>query len=958
MTKKEIANCTNSLMSFAFLVLCFLLVFTSSALSQVSFQVTNYNFREAGAGNQNWDIVSDGTEQILVANNLGLLVLKNTDVQFFQLPKRTVFRSVAFINGKIFTGSFEDFGYWEANDSGDLEYSSLTGMLEDPDMNNDEIWKIVAHKGTVYFHSFGSIYAYDGKRVFRLKKEGSYMFPYRVNEQIYIQKVQDSLFTLSENKFTAVPGSDFLSNDEVKSIIELEDNNLLIGSSNGLYVYSGNSFHEWKAERKDEVIRNNINAMVRTRDKIVIGTILNGLYIYDLNSNLLKNISTESQLQNNTILSLAVDPFDNLWVGMDKGLAYIAFDTPVNSYRDALHDIGSVYAASLHRNDLYVGTNQGIYKFQIDKNGKFYNQTLLSGSQGQVWFLKEFDGFLYAGLNDGTYVIKNGKLIKVSSTFGGYNLKAYTRNKSELLLQSSYSDIVVYEKKQALWRQAYTFSGFSSPAKFLEFDPTGNIWLGHTVRGIFRLQPNIKFNNIENVDTIGTSYGLPSESNRVFKVNNRIITSVGDTLYQWNEIDALFEPYTVLDEYFTEKGSVSNIIPTGNQKYWVIKQNELILFEIHFNSIRVLYRILPEMYDFQLVEDYETVIPLNEDLHLICLENGFAILNLKQVNSSKYPEPKVQLQAIETTNLNEKKSRYRITDTSAISFPYSENTINFEWTNSQVVGNRAFFQYKLEGLDTRWSRWSSNTETSYLRLPSGTYTFLIRSIGTSGVLTETVPFSFRVKKPWYFSAGAYFIYAVLIISFLLMIRLYISRKRWKKLGRDLEKRHKKMAHDRDKAEKKIIQLTNEKLKAEIEHKSAQLASNTMAIMRKNNLLSSIKEELEKQKEELGNSMPKKYFNKINNLIGNGIEDEHEWEIFEQLYDQAHGDFFKRFKEKYPQVTPSDLRLCAYLRMNLSSKEIAPLLNISIRGVEERRYRLRKRLDISTDTNLNELIMTF
>jgi DNA-binding CsgD family transcriptional regulator/F0F1-type ATP synthase membrane subunit b/b' len=191
-----------------------------------------------------------------------------------------------------------------------------------------------------------------------------------------------------------------------------------------------------------------------------------------------------------------------------------------------------------------------------------------------------------------------------------------------------------------------------------------------------------------------------------------------------------------------------------------------------------------------------------------------------------------------------------------------------------------------------------------------------------------------------------------------MIRFYISRRRWKKLGKELEKNQQKILEDREKAEKEVIKLSNEKLQNEIEHKSAQLASGTMAMMRKNNLLSSIKDELQTQKEKLGDQLPDKSYNKLIKLIEDGIEDEHEWEIFEQLYNEAHGNFFKRLKEEYPQLTPSDLRLCAYLRMNLSSKEIAPLLNISVRGVEERRYRLRKRLDLSTDQNLTELIMTF
>jgi DNA-binding CsgD family transcriptional regulator len=65
---------------------------------------------------------------------------------------------------------------------------------------------------------------------------------------------------------------------------------------------------------------------------------------------------------------------------------------------------------------------------------------------------------------------------------------------------------------------------------------------------------------------------------------------------------------------------------------------------------------------------------------------------------------------------------------------------------------------------------------------------------------------------------------------------------------------------------------------------------------------------------------------------------------------------KKLRNNYPELTPKDLRLCAYLRMNLSSKEIAPLLNISIRGVEISRYRLRKKLHLPRDANLTDFMM--
>ncbi|NDB02453.1 MAG: hypothetical protein EBY38_02115, partial [Flavobacteriaceae bacterium] len=82
----------------------------------------------------------------------------------------------------------------------------------------------------------------------------------------------------------------------------------------------------------------------------------------------------------------------------------------------------------------------------------------------------------------------------------------------------------------------------------------------------------------------------------------------------------------------------------------------------------------------------------------------------------------------------------------------------------------------------------------------------------------------------------------------------------------------------------------------------------------------------------------------------------DWEFFEQAFNHADKKFFKRIKEKHPALTPNDLRLCVYLRLNLSSKEIAPLLNISARSVEIKRYRLRKKLDLERDINLSEYVI--
>jgi DNA-binding CsgD family transcriptional regulator len=118
----------------------------------------------------------------------------------------------------------------------------------------------------------------------------------------------------------------------------------------------------------------------------------------------------------------------------------------------------------------------------------------------------------------------------------------------------------------------------------------------------------------------------------------------------------------------------------------------------------------------------------------------------------------------------------------------------------------------------------------------------------------------------------------------------------------------------------------------------------------------LKRILKIQKGQLESRFPDKYYQQIVTKIDENISNHDDWKTFDTNFERAHEQFIKKLKAEYPKLTPSDLRLCAYLRMNLSSKEIAPLLGISVRGVENHRYRLRKKMDLDIDVNLSEVMM--
>ena len=147
---------------------------------------------------------------------------------------------------------------------------------------------------------------------------------------------------------------------------------------------------------------------------------------------------------------------------------------------------------------------------------------------------------------------------------------------------------------------------------------------------------------------------------------------------------------------------------------------------------------------------------------------------------------------------------------------------------------------------------------------------------------------------------------------------------------------------------KIIKLNNDKLRSDIEAKNKELASSTMNLIKKNEFLNTIKKELK--------NGDQKAITNVIKIIDRDLNNTDDWKMFQEAFNNADKKFLKKLKTKHSSLTPNDLRLCAYLRLNLSSKEIAPLLNISTKSVEVKRYRLRKKLDLEHDKNLTNYIL--
>jgi len=303
------------------------------------------------------------------------------------------------------------------------------------------------------------------------------------------------------------------------------------------------------------------------------------------------------------------------------------------------------------------------------------------------------------------------------------------------------------------------------------------------------------------------------------------------------------------------------------------------------------------------------------------------------------------------------------TKVSSYEYPFKGNNLRFtfacpDYRNTKIIE----YSYFLENFSTAWSPPSESSDCEFMNLHEGKYNLKVKAITHGKQESNVASFTFEILPPWYRSTIAYIIYSVLgllviiLISWFVYYRIQVSKR--KERLKHLQRYRNQMKQFQREAlisEKEIIKLRNEKLRGKMIHLDKELANQTMSLIQKNKFLGKLKLELKTLQSQTPDSALKSKISLIVNRIDKEFDSQKQNELFETYFDEVHEDFFKRLSAKYPTLTPREMKLCAYIKMNISSKEIATLLNISQRGVEISRYRLRKKLEVDRNVNLTTLI---
>ena len=901
--------------------------------------------QDYAAEDQNWALTQAQNDFIYVANNKGLLEFNGASWKLYDSPNDGILRSVHVVKDKIYSGGYMDFGFWVKNDFGTLLYTSLTSKSDVKVKEGEEFWGIIDIEGYILFQSLESIYLYNTEnQKFRVIDSDSRINKmFKVNETIYFQNTEVGIFKIENGNEALVMTASDIQNREIVNIYDVQNALLLLTKENGFLVFEDNKIKYWENNSKSTLSNKSIYSSAKLKDgSFVLGTIANGIIQLDPDGETLLTVDQSRGLTNNTILSIKEDNDGDVWLGLDNGINVLNLNSPYKVYEDKQGALGTVYAAIKTNEHLYLGTNQGLFYKDFDTDSRF---EFIPGTKGQVWSLKIIYGTLFCGHDNGTYTIVEDKAEKVSNVKGTWDIKRI-EGRPNLLIQGNYKGLTILERVQNdKWSYRNKIKGFDISSRYVEFSDTNEILVSHEYKGVYKIRIDSAYENVIDYQKIAIKDGVKSS---IMSYNNSILYSYKDGVYVYSKETAGFKRDSLLSSLLSGKKYLSGKLINDKQgsKLWGFSNDEIIYIEPGKLSNEPEVNVIAIPSEVRKNKPgYENLLFIGNGNYLIGTTNGYLVIDLNrlQQDSDKLylNEVSYRTRQSEFVPIDIQKPIVLENNNNSIQFKYS--VTNFDKLSSSK------YQYRLIGAYNYWSQWSSDSEVFFENLRYGDYRFEARAM-TGGIISSNeLSHEFVIEKPLYLKPLAIVLY---VLAFLLLVSLsqYLNRRYYKKQKQELiEKKERELELEQLESQSQLMQFKNENLKLDIENKNRELGMATMNLVKRNEFLNSIKEELSKSK-----SLDE--FKSVIKLINSSLNNTSDWKLFEEAFNNVDKDFMKQIKALHPSITPNDLRLCAYLRLNLSSKEIAPLLNISHKSVEVKRYRLRKKMGLEHDQSLSNYII--
>ncbi|WP_229318378.1 helix-turn-helix and ligand-binding sensor domain-containing protein [Flavobacterium ammoniigenes] len=841
-----------------------------------------------------------------------------------------------------------------------MVYFSLSKFLKNKNtISIDIIWKIHQLKNEIIFQSFNAAYIFKNNQLKIIKAPTRFQFSFLVKNTLYFQDINKGILKYRNGNLTAIPNSTLLNNTEIWGMFPIDNKIIISTLDKGLYIYQNNKIAPWDTDANWFIKKNSgLGGVAMKNNHLVLNSVVDGVIICDRNGKIIQHINRKKGLQNNTSLTSFIDKNENLWLGLDNGISFLNENSPFTFFGSS-YNLSTVYATIVHKEILYVATNQGVFYHRWSIPFREEDFQLINGTEGQAWNLQLINGTLFCAHNRGAFIL-NGNLISRTLDSTGYWSFKGVPGKPDKIIASNYNGFSLLENRNGNWVLINQIKGFSKSVGEFELSNT-NLWVKKD-ENLFQLKLDSNYSRFISIKTHKKLSEKDSGITSVQRIKNSVVFQYNNHFYTYSEKKNKFEPNMFLTKIFQKIPKTNTIVEDKAGNIWYVVKETLGVLKKTPNGTYTNTSNPFLNFTQYLVYNNLSINTLDSKNIFIGLTDGLVHYDSNQLNNIN-SKPKVFIQDFTT----QETTIYTSSNTSVdkkITIPYASNFVKFRFSSPTFENvENIKYSYKLNGFDEEWSNWSSATIKEYTNLREGKYTMNVKVKNSFGIISDTASIPFTISPPWYRHFIAYLFYLILIGATIRVIRDRIKIKiRRNKYYETIEQRRlylekeARIRQEQFNLEKEIEKLNNDKLQLNLLAKDKELVTNSLQVVKKNKILNGIIQRLKDIDTSTFDETNKFQFEKLRKSILKEVNSDKSWKDLEKHIKNVHFEFLKRLKEKHPTISPRELDLSTYLLMNMSTKEISEIMNISGGGVELARYRLRKKLELEKKESLTGYLM--
>ncbi|TVP44969.1 MAG: hypothetical protein EA341_15820 [Mongoliibacter sp.] len=714
--------------------------------------------------------------------------------------------------GRIFYAGTDAYGYLERDAKGETQPVSFLHLIPEEYLPLGTIWTIQLKDNYIYLQARDKILRLELSLDLELKSlknwkaETAFMYSFLLDDTLFIHQIEKGLYKLKGEDIVLIPGTEALGRERLTVMLPYGNDNskqYLLGHINaGFYLWDGELLQKFPSQ---------VDPYLKGGSQLYKGELLdNGDYALSLlgggflimNSigEVIRTINKSNGLQADNVISAYEDLSGGLWLTTDKGMARVEINTPALLYGEEIGISSSVNAIEKIGDDLFVGTTNGLLKFN-EKEKTF--QPAPGTNTGQLLdLLKDGEDLIIPG--NQFQILRAGKIIPLENPKNRSfpNVLFIQKNNPNILYVGHGSGVAVYSRgllPEVPWEYLGEIEGVDRDIYYLRENREGELWAG--TRSGFTFQVSKQENNLGGTDLNAykvKSFQIENGSGWISAVNGEIYAQSYSGLQRFSKADGEFIKATEFDQI---EANIIGIIEDPLKRVWVgTKSNEPILliqnpdgtYEKNSNQ-GSMGQYLPS----------NNFLDADSSMWFVSSEGLIRYDPKKEVSTEK--PFFTLLRRIETKTDTLELIRYG-RDQGLEAIRLKDNSYRFEFAAPYFEEEKKTkYQTFLEGFDPDWVDWNDNKVKEYTNLPPAKYRFRVRAQNAVGKISEEAVFAFTVLPPWYATWWAYLIYFMILALIIFGIVKFQSER--------LLAKERERAREKELAQAKEIEKAYHKLKS-------------------------------------------------------------------------------------------------------------------------------------------------